>query len=104
MKSGASNAIWALVTPEQIELSTQEFASRTNCPNDDTLVQCLREVPAENLTIADGITVFAGPVVDGTTLLDNPLTLIASGQVQRKDSIIGNSIVLKDVGSYPYPT
>ena len=57
------------------------------------LIECLREVPAEDLAIADGITIFAGPVVDGTTLLDDPLTLIASGQVQRKDSIIGNPII-----------
>ena len=93
LKSATSNALWSLLTPEQIELSTEQFASHTGCPNHDTLLQCLREVPAENLAIADGITVVVGPVVDGITLLDDPLTLIASGQVQTKDSIVGKHVV-----------
>ena len=79
----------ALITPEQIEFSTEQVASLTGCSNDDTLIQCLRDLPAEDLAIVDGITIFAGPVVDGTTLLDDPLNLIASGQLQRKDSIVG---------------
>ena len=91
-KSGTSNAFWGLLTPEQIQITTEQTASLTGCPNDNTLLQCLREVPVEDLAIADGFTVIVGPVVDGSTLLDDPLTLIASGQVQRKDSIIGNSI------------
>ena len=78
LKSGSSNTIWGLRTPEQIELSTEQFVSHTGCANDDTLLQCLQEVPAEDLAITDGITVIVGPVVDGTTLLDDPLTLIAS--------------------------
>ena len=85
-KSGTSNPYWAVLTPDQIEFNTEFLARRMGCSNDDTLLECLRDVPAEELLV---VLFTAGPVIDGTTLLDDPLTLIASGQLQRKDSIVG---------------
>ena len=85
-KSGTSNAYWAVQTPEQIELNTEIVARRVGCSNDDTLLECLRDAAAEELF---AVFFFSAAVIDGTTLLDEPLTLIQSGQLQRKDSIVG---------------
>ena len=85
-KSGTSNPYWAVQTPELIESNVEKLAIQTGCLNDDTLLECLHDAPAEELLIND---IIVAPVIDGTTLLDDPLTLIESGQLQRKDSIVG---------------
>ena len=85
-KSGTSNPYWAVQTSELIESNVEKLSIQTGCSNDDTLLECLRDAPAEELLV-NGIIV--APVIDGATLLDDPLTLIKSGQLQRKDSIVG---------------
>ena len=89
LKSGTSNPYWAIVPPEVIEFNTEVLASLVGCSNDDTLLECLRDAPAEEILVD---ALLSAPVVDGTTLLDDPLSLITSGQVQRRDSIVGKYV------------
>ena len=90
-KSGTSNAYWAVLPPDDIETSTDAIANQTGCANDVTLLPCLRDAPAEALLV-DGITILTGPVVDEVTLIDEPLNLIASGQLLRKDTLLGKFV------------
>ena len=80
------------MTPADAAFFTELLATQVGCRNDDMLLECLRDIPAFDLVLdASAILFPATPVIDGATLLDHPLNLIESGQVQRKDVLIGMS-------------
>ena len=71
-------------------ISTGQLSSETGCPNDDGLLECLRNIPAEDLERAV-TSIIQQPVIDGIVIPDNPLNLIAGGEVLRKDTLIGKN-------------
>ena len=88
-QSGSSNAYWGTITPADAAFFTELLSTQVGCRNDDTLLECLRDIQAFDLVLdASAILFPATPVIDGATLLDHPLNLIESGQVQRKDVLI----------------
>ena len=92
-QSGSSNAYWGTVTPTDAAFFTDLLATQVGCENDDTLLDCLRDIPAFDFVLdASAIFFPATPVIDGATLLDHPLNLIESGQMQRKDVLIGRDL------------
>ena len=80
---------WGTYTSKQAAFNAEVLANKTSCSNDVTLIQCLRDLPVEDLE-QYGRDIFFVPTIDGSTLLDDPLYLIASGHVERKDVLIGN--------------
>ena len=71
-------------------ISTSQLSSQTGCPNDNSLLECLRDIPAEDLERA-AASIIQQPVIDGAVVPDNPLNLIAAGEVLRKDVLIGKN-------------
>ena len=95
LQSGTSNVFWGTYTPQQAATNAELLANMSSCSNNDTFIQCLRDLPAEDLE-RYGRDIFFVPTIDGSTLLEDPLDLIASGNVERKDVLIG-----KFISNYP---
>ena len=67
----------------------EQLAVKTGYTNDDTFIHCLREIPTAYLEQCARDWNFS-PTIDGAVLPDNPLNLIASSQIHKRDVLLGN--------------
>ncbi len=79
---------------------TQEVAEAVGCPEDDNMVQCLRQAPVEDLVEASsanrntnaGIALNpAGPTIDGTLLPRSPLGMMLEGEHNHVPLVFGSN-------------
>ena len=102
LQSGSPDSHWSFMTAEQAKTRSEAFFQAVNCPNDNSILDCLRGLPADQILNNEWVT--AGfvefpwvPTVDGDFITDSPYNLLREGRYQKKDSIMG---VNKDEGSF----
>ena len=85
---------------------TQEFAAivaqRMSCPNDDYLLECMKEKEADSiLELFNGqyssTDYFWGPVIDNVAITGDVIESLEAGRFHKKDIMIGYT---KNEGSY----
>ena len=87
LQSGTSNVSWGTLTSQKGTI--EQIAMKTGCTNDDTFIHCLQEIPTAYLEQCMRDLDFI-PTIDGAVLPDNPLNLIASSQMHKRDVLLGN--------------
>ena len=103
LQSGTANAPWSFKPSQEAHKLALEFASLLGCANNDTreVIECLRAVPAGNITfeqdklIKAGLDLPFGPTVDGVFLTKSPEELMQDGGFDGVEAIIGTT---KDEG------
>ncbi len=101
-ESGSPDSHWSFMSIKQAQERSKLFFSNVNCPDDDNILNCLRQLPAEDILnnewVDANFMVFPwAPTVDGDFLTDTPYNLLKQNKFKLKDSILG---VNKDEGTY----
>ncbi len=85
-------------------LQAEQVSQLTGCANDLVILECLRDIDAFellNLTIP----VVPGPasaLIDGISVPDDPYTLMATGQVLVKDTMLGLHLLMLFLHNFTY--
>ena len=78
-------------------METEKLVNITSCTNDLHLMECLRDLDADDLLKFSMEAAYEHPpIIDGVTLIGNPVDLMSSGQVIKADTVLGFN---KDEGS-----
>ncbi len=90
MQSGSVGG-YLPTTKQQAQFSQYPLAKNVGCPSTEQpdIIKCLKNIPADTLSTASGLTIGGYPYVDGTFLPDQPEILYKSGQYNKVPSIIG---------------
>jgi para-nitrobenzyl esterase len=79
-----------LATEKQADATGDAFAASVGCgPGTADVAACLRAVPAQTLLAAQASGGTNSPIVNGTTLTEQPLESFATGHVNRVPAILG---------------
>ncbi|KAJ7317245.1 hypothetical protein JRQ81_003407 [Phrynocephalus forsythii] len=100
LQSGTANAFWAWMSPEKAKQKTLAFSQRLGCAEgeENAVVRCLQEKDAAKFTQHELSMVTESkflldlpflPTTDGEFLTDDPKTLLGTGRIQVKPTLIG---------------
>ena len=84
-ESGSPDSHWSFMTLDQARERSRAFFEAVNCPDDDTVLDCLRQLDSDVIYNNDWVDanflVFPWvPTVDGDFLADTPHTLLKQGR------------------------
>lgn len=101
-ESGSPDSHWSFMTVQQAQQRSRAFFQTVNCPDDDAILQCLRQLSANEILNNEWVDlnfmVFPwAPTVDGDFLTDTPHNLLKAGKFILKDSLMG---INKDEGTF----
>ncbi|KAH3811379.1 acetylcholinesterase-like isoform X1 [Dreissena polymorpha] len=105
LQSGAPHAAWAILSDKEAKNRSRKLAKSLNCGNFSNflevpdIIECLRGVPALNITYSDweGITDFGVvrfpfvPIVDGSFLTEAPEKSIKSKNFKKCPVLLGHN-------------
>ena len=102
LQSGSPSAPWALLTPQEIRRRSKTFFDAINCPDDASVLDCLRRKSSEEIMsnewVTDGFLDFPwAPTIDNEYLTDTPDNLLSTGKYNEVDVIMG---VNRDEGTF----
>jgi para-nitrobenzyl esterase len=78
-----------LATEQQADASGAAFAASVGCGQATDVAACLRAVPVQTLLTAQASGGTNSPIINGTTLTQQPLESFATGHVNRVPAILG---------------
>lgn len=78
-----------LPTEKQADASGAAFAANVGCGQATDVAACLRAVPVQTLLTAQASGGTNSPIINGTTLTQQPLESFATGHVNRVPAILG---------------
>ena len=101
-ESGSPDSHWSFMTQKQARQRSKAFFKNVNCPDDDKVIDCLRELSADTILNNEWVDlnflVFPwAPSVDGDFLTDTPYNMLQAGKFQHKEALLG---VNKDEGTF----
>lgn len=98
LQSGCATAPWNFQAPEEAKNGALRLADIVGCKNDESIIDCLRQVPGKDLSIAESKLYKIGrvampfvPTVDGVFLPQSPFDLVENGNFSDIEVLIGTT-------------